>query len=174
MLPDYTFDTKSALSALYLWLLFGFLSTMISCDLQRWMVHNQLFRHFIGIVSFFFLFTILDRTNKSSINEIWIKTIVVYCIYVLMTKSKWQFALPVLILLLIDQSINVHIKYIKANPTENKNKTTDYWTSIRYYLDIIMVVLILLGVIHYIIRQNKEFGKGFSWSKLLFVSKCSI
>lgn len=32
------FDSKKALAALYLWLLFGFLSTMVSCDLQKWMV----------------------------------------------------------------------------------------------------------------------------------------
>ena len=52
------FDGKKSLSALYLWLLFGFLSTMVSCDLQKWMVDNTFFRHVIGIIAFFFLFTV--------------------------------------------------------------------------------------------------------------------
>jgi hypothetical protein len=170
MIPENTFDTKTALSALYLWLLFGFLSTMVSCDLQRWMIHNPLFRHFIGIVAFFFLFTVINRTGTYSVGQIWTQTFIVYFIYILMTKSKWQFALPVLLLLIIDQTIVLHIKYIKA---KNEEKEIDLWDSRRKYIDIAMIIFIVLGVIHYIIRQQIDFGKTFSWSKFLFVSRCS-
>ncbi len=178
MIPENTFDTKTALSALYLWLLFGFLSTMVSCDLQRWMIHNPIFRHFIGIVAFFFLFTVLDTTGIHSVGQIWTQTIIVYLIYILMTKSKWQFALPVLLLLIIDQTIALHIKYIKGNKEDkenekNKGKTVGLWNSRRKYIDIVMIIFIVLGVIHYIIRQRTEFGKSFSWSKFFFVSRCS-
>lgn len=169
-----TFDTKMVLSALYLWLLFGYLSTMVSCDLQRWMMNNTIFRHFIGIVAFFFLFTVFDTTGTSSVGKIWLKTVFVYFIYILMTKSKWQFALPVLLLLIIDQTIALHIKYIKANPEENNKKEIKSWNSRRDYLDILMILFIVVGVIHYIIRQRNEFGKGFSWSKFFFVNRCSI
>lgn len=174
MLSENTFDTKTALSALYLWLLFGFLSTMVSCDLQRWMIHNPLFRHFIGIVAFFFLFTVLDTTGIHSVRQIWTQTIIVYLIFILMTKSKWQFSLPVLLLLIIDQSIALHIKYITANKDDkNKEKLITLWNSRRKYIDIGMIVFIVFSVIHYIIRQQAEFGKSFSWSKFLFVSRCS-
>lgn len=166
------FDTKTALSALYLWLLFGFLSTMVSCDLQRWMIHNPLFRHFIGIIAFFFLFTVLDTTGTYSVIQIWTKTIVVYLIYLLMTKSKWQFALPVLILLIIDQTIALHIKYIKSKSNKQEQSINE-WNSRRNVLDMIMVACIVMGVVHYIIRQKAEFGNAFSWSKFFFVSRCS-
>lgn len=173
MSSENIFDTKMALSALYLWLLFGFLSTMVSCDLQRWMIHNQLFRHFIGIVAFFFLFTVFDTTGTRSVGKIWLKTVFVYFIYILMTKSKWQFALPVILLLIIDQTIALHIKYIKSNPEENNKTEIKSWSSRRNYLDILMGIFIVIGAIHYIIRQRSEFGKGFSWSKFLFVNRCS-
>ena len=173
MLPENTFDTKTALSALYLWLLFGFLSSMVSCDIQKWMMKDLFFRHFIGIIAFFFLFTVLDTNNKSSAGNVWIKTIIVYFIYILMTKSKWQFALPVLLLLIIDQTIAVHLKHIKANPDENNKTSIKSWNSRRYYLDILMVICIVLGVITYIIRQRSEFGKAFSWKTFFFVNRCS-
>jgi hypothetical protein len=51
------FDYRDAIAGFLLWLLFGFLSSMVSCDLQRFMQSHLLFRHFVGLVSFFFLFT---------------------------------------------------------------------------------------------------------------------
>ena len=85
-----TFDTKFVLTAIYLWLLFGFLSTMVSCDLQRWMRHSSLFRHFVGIISIFLLFTYSDFNNTTHIALLWAKTLFIYVMFLLMMKSKWR------------------------------------------------------------------------------------
>ena len=171
-----TFDTKMALSALYLWLLFGFLSTMVSCDLQRWMNQSPFFRHFIGLVAFFFLFTVLDQNNSKPIEYIWAKTVIVYGIFILMTKSKWQYSLPVLLLLVIDQTIRVHTEYLgkmKVNVEENK-MSIKVWEDVRYYINILIGGAILFGVVHYYIRQKREFGNAFSLGSFFFTSKCKI
>ena len=171
----FIFDSKKTLAALYLWLLFGFLSTMVSCDLQKWMMKNTLFRHVIGIIAFFFLFTVLETPGNISVEKIWTKTIIIYFIYIIITKSRWQFALPVLILLVIDQSIAVHIRYIKSNTDNNVDTTNviEYWNNIRNYLDILMIILIIVGTIHYIKYQSNNYGKDFSWNKFFFVNSCS-
>jgi hypothetical protein len=168
------FDSKKSLSALYLWLLFGFLSTMVSCDLQKWMVKNTIFRHVIGIIAFFFLFTVLETPGNISVEKIWTKTITIYFVYIIITKSRWQFALPVLILLVIDQTIAVHIRYIKSNKENvNIDDNIKYWNNKRYCLDILMIMFIVFGTIHYIRYQRINYGKDFSWNKFFFVNSCS-
>jgi hypothetical protein len=165
-----SFDTKTAITALYLWLLFGFLSTMVSCDFRRWMNDNIWFRHFIGVIAFFFLFTVLDDSNKISIGVTWLKTITVYLIFLLMVKSKWYFSVPVLLLLIVDQSLKVHHNYL-----QKKNSNDDSLDSIikwRNYLSIAIYGVIIVGFIMYGIRQYKEFGADFSWSKLLLHYGC--
>jgi len=170
VLSNQTFDTKTAMSALYLWLLFGFLSTMVSCDFQRWMKDNIIMRHFIGIIAFFFLFTILDKTNKSSIGIIWLKTFIVYAVFLLMVKSKWYFSLPVIVLLIIDQSLKSQYLYLEQT---NKNDTTlPSITKWRNNLSYIIYGVIIIGFVSYGVRQFEEFGDDFSFVKLLFHFNC--
>lgn len=109
-----TFDTTYALSSLYLWLLFSYLSSLINCDLQKALQSSLIVKHVTGLVAFFFLFTILDgNSKKAGLLSTWIKTIFVYVIFVLSIKSKWYFAVPVLVLLLVDQSVKVHLAWLE-------------------------------------------------------------
>lgn len=169
-----TFDTSSALSSMYLWLLFGFLSSMINCDLQRIINKSQLVRHIVAFVAFFFLFTIIDGNNKTNILTIWVKTFVVYVLFVMTTKSKWYFALPVLSLLLIDQSIKKHISLSKAQDNI-KEDTENRLLSISRILNITVTSIIILGVIHYAILQYNEYRSGFSWiTFILGTASCKM
>jgi hypothetical protein len=171
------FDARTAIVGLYLWLLFGFLSNIVSCDIKRFM-NNVYFRHFIGVIAFFLLFTITDKDNDLNIGGIWIKTFFVYFIFLMMTKSKWFFSVPVLLLLIIDQSYKFEIDFIDKNKKENKKETIKYdneiqkYENIRKYLYYAIITLIVVGFIHYTLRQYKQFGTKFSFSKLLFYSSC--
>ena len=71
-------DTSDALTGLYLWLLFGFLSTMVNCDIQKLMLENQMFRHLCGVLAFFLLFTILNKNSRNHVTTLWQKTIYLY------------------------------------------------------------------------------------------------
>ena len=171
-----TFDSTTALTSLYLWLLLGFLSTMISCDFKKWIDSNIWFRHIIGLVGFFFLFTVIDASNRSSLGITFVKTFFVYGIFLLMVKSKWYFSLPVLALLVIDQSIKVHIEYTKKTQTNqipNKDmESVPLYESIRNVLNMIIIAIIIIGFIVYAVRQRKTFGADFSWVKLLLYYGC--
>lgn len=171
VLSSNTFDTKAALSGLYLWLLFGYLSTMVSCDLQRWMKDSLLFRHFVGIIAFFFLFTVLDTSNKAPIVALWVKTFFIYAIFLMMVKSKWYFAVPVLLLLVGDQSLKAHADYISKEGKEKK--TVDQIDIYRQMINKLIIVLVVGGFFHYMFRQWNEFGDQFSFSTFLFSYGCS-
>jgi hypothetical protein len=165
-----TFDTKTALTSLYLWLLFGFLSTMVSCDLQKWMKSNVVFRHVIGIIAFFFLFTIIDTKTLSPIYVVWFKTFFVYFVFLLMIKSKWYFSLPVLALLIIDQSVKTQHDYIQQ--TDPHSPTLETMNQVRNAINVAVMALIIIGFIAYTVRQRHEFGNKFSWPVLLFHFEC--
>ena len=179
------FDARTAIVGLYLWLLFGFLSNIVSCDIKRFM-NNVYFRHFIGLVAFFLLFTITDKDNDLNIGGIWLKTFFVYFIFLMMTKSKWFFSIPVLILLIVDQSYKFEIDFIQKDEKENKKETIkenkkesikydnkiQNYENIRKYLYYAIITLIVIGFIHYAVRQYKQFGSKFSFTKLLLYHTC--
>lgn len=165
-------DTSDALTGLYLWLLFGFLSTMVSCDMQKLMIENQMFRHLCGILAFFLLFMIINKDSRTPVASLWQKTLYIYILFLMMTKSKWYFSIPILALLIIDQTIKAHVNYLtNINPSDNK---IYYYTKVRDGLYKIIITLIICGFVHYAYRQYIEFGPDFSWSKLIFSTKCNM
>jgi uncharacterized protein with PQ loop repeat len=163
-----TFDTKFAMTTVYLWLLFGYLSSMVSCDLQRWMQSSTAFRHFIGLVAFFFLFTILDVRNREHTSLVMAKTLVVYIMFLMMVKSKWYFSIPVILVLIVDQTAKVHIEYL-----EEQQLPIEKYVEVRKICTLVMTLLIILGFMSYALRQYNEFGQDFSWAKLFFSHTCA-
>lgn len=167
-----TFDTTNALSGMFLWLIFGYLAGLLNCDLQRFLQSHPVWIHVFGITAFFFLFTILDSNNKTSIGVVWVKTLFIYMLFVLMTKSKWYFVVPVLALLLIDQTIkkDIAIKQADGKDVEKQKETQQQITRL---LNVVIITMILVGTVHYMYLQKLEYGKEFSFAKFfLGFGKC--
>jgi hypothetical protein len=164
-----SFDTRMAIVSLYLWLLFGFLSSMVSCDLQRAMQTSMLTRHIVGVISFFFLFTIMDTNKSVHIATILVKTLFVYSIFIMMSKSKKHFAYPLLFILVWDQMMKYHIEYLEA-----RNEDASKWKKVREVTHIAIYVLIFTGFIAYGVRQHNEFGSDFDLKLLVFGHQCRL
>lgn len=162
-------DVRTAIAGLYLWLLFGFLSNMVSCDIKRMMTNNVYVRHIVGIISFFLLFTVIETENELDIFSVWMKTILIYFTFLLMTKSKWYFSIPVFLLLIIDQSLKFQIKFEEKR--KNKALTVRY-ENIRDTIYNFIIALIVIGFLHYTARQYSEYGSKFSLVKLLLYHNC--
>ena len=172
-------DIRTAIAGLYLWLLFGFLSSIVSCDVKRLMTNNVFVRHIVGIISFFLLFTVIESDNQLDVFSIWTKTVYIYFIFLLMTKSKWYFSIPVLLLLVVDQSLKFQIKFEesrKENKETKENKENDptilRYENIRNNLYVCIIALIVAGFVHYAFRQYNEYGSKFSLVKLLLYHSC--
>ncbi len=168
-----TFDTSTALSSMYLWLLFAYLSPMINCDLQHLILRHEWMKHIVAIVAFFFLFTIIDQKNNTNIYTIWVKTFFVYFLFILTTKSKWYFAVPTIGLLLIDQSIKKHYA-IKRAKNEMTPEAEVNMKMILRLVNVLVTTSIITGVVHYLILQKREKRSAFSFSKFLFGIGCKM
>lgn len=163
-----TFDTKTAITALYLWLLFGFLSSMVGCDVQKLMQQSKLVRHLLGVVSFFFLFTVLDSNNKVGLVDTLMKTAVVYMAFIMMIKSKWYFALPTLAVLVLDQGIKVHMDSLE----KRKEAVPEGLAEARKKCTILLCALVVIGFSHYVWKQMEDHKDNFDWTLFLFGSIC--
>jgi hypothetical protein len=132
----------------------------------------------VGIISFFLLFTVIEQDNELDIFSIWGKTIYIYFIFLLMTKSKWYFSVPVLLLLIVDQSLKFQIKFEekrKEGKEDKENESTATivrYENIRNKLEGCIIALIVIGFLHYTIRQYNEFGSKFSLVKLILYHSC--
>lgn len=167
-----SFDTANALSGMFLWLLFGQLSRLLNCDLQRVLASSPAAQHATALVAFFFLFTLIDAANNASLLTTWVKTLVVYGLFLLTTKSKWYFAVPVLALLLVDQSIKKHATYKRARGELTPADEARYTRAGRA-LNVATAAVAIVGTLHYAMLQRTEYGPRFSATKLLFgVTRC--
>lgn len=167
-----SFDTVGSLAALYLWLMFGYLTVLLNCDLQRLIQEHQIVRHVLGIVAFYFLFTVIDPNNTAHVAMVLFKTVVVYTLFVLATKSKWQFALAILVLMVIDQMLKNHISYLEKN-NKLSDETKETLKKVRKYILYVILAVIAVGIIDYYRIQKNEYKNNFDWSIfVLGTGKC--
>jgi hypothetical protein len=165
MILEGSFDGMSALAALYLWLMFSYLSTLLNCDLQKILHENIYIKHVLGLIAFYFLFTVLDPNSNTSVGITFVKTIIVYILFMMITKSKWYFSLTAIGILLADQILKNHIVYLKK---KDPSADVSRYEKARFVLEITMIVLIVIGYIHYYIIQKRDYKSDFSWLKFVF------
>ena len=118
--------------------------------------------------------------NDSGAYEIWKNTLFLYIFYVLLTKNKWYFSIPIILLVLIDQTILSENKYLEKIMSENNDENNDKnisntiknYEKYRLYLQYTIIGLIIIGFIHYLIRQKIKFKNKFNLFTFIFDVKC--
>ena len=165
------------ISSIYIWLVFGYLSDTVSCDIKK-MLNNNYLKQIAALISIFLLFVVIDKdSNKNSFMLIK-DTLIVYLFYLLLTKNKWYFIVPVILFMLIYQFLRVEINFLtnKHEKSHEKNESINEkihnYTKYLNNIEWIIVILIVLGFIHYLIRQKLEFKKRFNFVKLLLTNTC--
>lgn len=162
-------DFKNALMLFYIIIISGFFSNFLSCDLIRIFSDNIVIKHILAIISVFYLLTTIDTSSTKSFSQIIKDTLLIYSLYIISTKSKAYFVIPMLIILTIDQLSKIYIDTNKNISEQTKNKIEN----IRSKLSIIIIMLIFVGFIHYFIRAKREFGDNFNIVKfVLGTNKC--
>jgi steroid 5-alpha reductase family enzyme len=162
---DKTFDTMTALAAMMLWLLFGFMTPLLSCDIQRLMTNNIYAKHIMSLVLFFFLMAVVDTSNNSSVGKTWLKAVVIYILFMFAIKSKIAASMTVIVLLVVDQTIRIQMEYERKN---NNLKNIENYTLARQIIFGALIATVILGYFAYMLRAKQEFGENFSHVKLFF------
>jgi small-conductance mechanosensitive channel len=159
--------------SLMVWLIFGYISDTISCDIKR-LLKNIYIKQIFVILSIFFLFIIVGDNKKKSALMIIKESFILYVIYLLLTKNKWWFFIPVISLAVFHQLLKLETEYLKNNTDEDKktDKKLDEFKKIQLYLEYLIVFLIIIGFIHYLFKQYIDHKKNFNFIKFLFTPSC--
>ena len=166
-----SFDASTALAGLYLWLIFGFFTSLLGCDLQRLIGNNIFVKHLMALFAFFFLFSVIDQSNKSDVLTTWLKTVSVYILFMLSIKSKTMASVSFVTLLIIDQTVKLHMDYKKQN---GDNSNMDALRNVRTLLFVTLVSVAVTGFVLYFIRQYTDHYDDFSYITFMFGSnKCN-
>jgi len=174
-------DITNSLMVFYIIMTAGFFGNFFSCDLQRLFTNNIMSKHILAFISAFFVITLVDQNKKRSIPEMLKFTMIIYVIYILSTKAKALFVLPMLIILFIDQLIKTQLDILKEQQNSDKKEqfqsdpiwyeNIPFLEEQRTYLSYIIIGLIVLGVTHYYVRARLEFGDEFDHAKFFLGTK---
>jgi len=180
-------EFTNALLIFYIIMVANFFENFFSCDLQRLFRSNIVAKHVLAIISAFFLITIVEEKGANSLWDMFKTTLYIYALYILSTKSKAMFVLPMLVLLFIDQVIKIQIDIYdkkvndeaKANAEAKEGfvgeaQQIEKLQKMRVALKNVIILIIVAGAVHYFIRAKRQFGKGFSYVKFFAGTvKCS-
>lgn len=152
-------DITTVFSAIILWLIFGFFSPLLNCDLQYMLTKNVYAKHIGCIICVFFLIAVFIVPTTQELWVTWCQTFILYIFFIMATKSKLFPIIMVLILLCIDQMIRLEIEKRLAQDPEAHVETLK---KIRTYLLYIIAIIIIIGCAWYYTIKYKEYGDKFS------------
>jgi len=170
-------ELKDALMLFYIIMIAGYFEPLFSCDLQRLFTESILAKHILAFISAFFLITLVDDKNDIlSLKEMFKTTGIIYALYILSTKAKAHFVLPMLVVLFVDQIAKVQVGILdkraeKKLALEGDAELKERIVKMREMMTWVIVALIVGGVASYYVRARMEFGESFSTVKFFVGTK---
>lgn len=128
----------------------NFLDTMLPCQTRKIIKQQSLLRHVLAFITIYF---VIDYTSTKIVNPLnhFKNSIFIYILFILFTKSVLFFSIISIVLLSINYVIGNYIEYnnYKHEPVEHLVKTENV-------INIVIILNIVIGVVHYIYKQLKE------------------
>jgi hypothetical protein len=155
-------------SNVILWMIFGFLSKLLNCDLQRSIRNNTGVLHVMAFLALFYLFTLVDTDSKNKpVLTILKDTILLYVFFIMVTKSKWYVVWPLVLSVVAMQLIKHEYDYRKEHKPEAvwSDRTQAKIMNIGVAL---LIVLSISGVVDYYLIQKAEHSSDFTFIKFIF------
>lgn len=162
---------KNALLLFYIVMFGAYFENLFSCDLQKLFRTNLLVKHVLAFISAFFLILLMDDDSVvKPIGTLFLHGTLLYVLYILSTKSKQYFVIPLLIILFVDQIIGVEMNNRRLLGGNQGNQNL---SKVRDVFSWSILVIIITGFIHYYIRARMEFKANFKHSIFfLGTNKC--
>lgn len=154
-------------------ILLGFLASYVNCDLQRIMTQKPIAIHILGFMGTLFIYITQDMTLSAS--SIFFRSLFIYLMYVLITKSKWYFALLSISGILVYGIASRYFvmqnkRYDDDEPRlspGNPPYDEKYRDLVLNIIKGLLVTNVIIGMLHYMYLQYSEYGKRFSFAKFL-------
>ena len=155
----------------------SFTSLSLGCQVQKLLRENVFANHILGIICLFFFVTIITPLNyvkdgkviKENTNSMIKRTLIIYLLYILISKTNWKISTLLLFGLIIIYFLSL------INRDYYNEKNTNILKAQSYLANFLAVVLVVGFGMHFN-KKYSEYSKtkqGFSFMKfLLGTGKC--
>jgi hypothetical protein len=140
----------------------NFLAETFPCRLQYVLRNNMFVKHLFGLFTMIFFVVLSSGIKNKNILNILKNAVILYIIFMLITKCQTNLFFIILVLLGTTYIINI----IKEKEIENNKKELNednIYDTITYILYIIIFVFIILGVLLYMGEKKIEYKKNFNY-----------
>lgn len=145
----------------------NYVNDMFSCDLRRLLSNSLVAKHVVLLLGA--LFWVTESNSNDKFGVLLIEAFVIYMLFVLSTKSKSYFLMPILGLAVVDQLLRL---YIKSTP-DLSDKTKRNLDITRMTVQGLCAVTIVGSFVGYLIKQVRDKGTDFKFSTfMLGTIKC--
>lgn len=138
---------------IYLWLLFGMLTSFINCKLINLLKNNIYLQYIVLYFSILFLFITFEFEKNEHIFHYLKYAFYILILLILLIKTNKYISLFILFLLLIDGFIKLHINYLSTN-----NKDFQQYEKIREINQYIFIISLVIGFIFIVYKYKKKFS----------------
>lgn len=153
----------------------GMTLKVFPCSVVTAIDNNIYIKHFIGYLTMTFSVVMLVPIKDKNLNDILIKSLLMYAVFILISKTEKDFFIPIIVLLgmiylLILKKAEYQELIKKSNETDKKMIDGKIKTIVVINNSILLAiaVLIVIGFSAYLGRKKYEYGKSFNYLTFAF------
>tara|TARA_Y100000591_G_C21627002_1_gene590810 strand:- start:258 stop:770 length:513 start_codon:yes stop_codon:yes gene_type:complete len=166
---DFGLDTLKSIFLLFLVVSGNFIGELLGCKTRQIFTNNIYIKHIILIFLIYFTIDLTEEKNEHPI-ELMKKTIVIWLLFVIGTKTHYKFTYLIIILLFSLYMIDEYELYLKDN---KKKYDKDLFKKWELYIQYLILAVLISGFFVYLSKQKRD-KKDFSYFKFIFgTTKCS-
>jgi hypothetical protein len=139
----------------------NFVAQLFPCQVQKLFTENIYYKHFLAFFILFFAIVLTSEHTQTISSTIFSKTIMLYALFIVLTRMDKNFFLLFFVLLCI--------KFIIINETEHARDASlkEKYDKINKGLDYALIFTGITGFILYYGEKRYEYGKRFNFSTFL-------
>ena len=147
----------------------NFVGNLLGCKTQKLLTENMVAKHIVLVLLIYFT---VDFTNDTISHplETFRSTVKLWIFYLLFTKLDMLFTTMIFFMLFCLYISNNYLEYLdnKIVKTEYENKIYGKLEVLIKILSKLILVLLVIGVLKYYLKQRKDHKKKFKHSKFFF------
>ena len=151
----------------------GEILRIFPCSVADIIENNIYMKHFIGFLTMIFFVVLVVPIPDKKLNNILSKSVLMYAIFIIISKTESQFFIPVIILLgitylLILKKVEYRETIERKENIQETLEKIDTVVLINNSILVVIAVLIIIGFVLYIGRKKYEYGSDFSYITFIF------
>ena len=151
----------------------GEILRIFPCSVADIIENNIYMKHFIGFLTMIFFVVLVVPIPDKKLNNILSKSVLMYAIFIFISKTESQFFIPIIILLgitylLILKKVEYRETIERKENIQETFKKINTIVFINNSILVVIAVLIIIGFVLYLGRKKYEYGSDFSYITFIF------